>query len=92
MSRPKMTDEQKAAAKAEREAQKAAQAVEPAPTVEPDSMPTLAGYIAQHERDGIVLVRVTYPGAEPHVFSGKYSGIVVADGPLSCTYADGSTS
>lgn len=52
---------------------------------------TLAQYIAARERDGIVLVRVTYPGAEPQVFPGTYSGIVVADGPRSCTYADGTT-
>lgn len=54
-------------------------------------LPSLSEYIAANERDGAVLVRVNYPGAEPHVFPGIYSGVVVADGPLSCTYADGST-
>lgn len=84
MSRPKMTDEQKATAKAAREAKVAS----PEPAAE---LPRLADYIAHRERDGVVLVRVSYPGVEPHVFQGRFSGVVVADGPLSCTYADGST-
>lgn len=63
----------------------------PQVAAKPQEIPKLADFIAANERDGIVLVRVTYPGAEPSVFNGKYSGIVVADGPLSCTYADGST-
>lgn len=67
---------------------------EPPPVVAtapaPD-LPTLAEFIKANERDGIVLVRVTYPGAEPHVFPGRFSGVTVADGPLSCLWADGST-
>lgn len=60
------------------------------PPVKAD-LPSLADYIKARERDGVVLVRVTYPGAEPHVFPSKYSGVTVADGELSCLYADGST-
>jgi hypothetical protein len=67
---------------------------EPSPVVvtapAPD-LPTLADFIKSRERDGIVLVRVTYPGAECHVFPGKFSGVTVTAGPLSCLYADGST-
>jgi hypothetical protein len=83
MARPKMTDEQKAEAAAKRQA---AQVVE-----EAQPIPPLADYIQAHERDGIVLVRVSYPGAEPQVFQGKFSGVIVTDGPLSRQYADGST-
>ena len=50
---------------------------------------SLAEYIAEHERDDIVLVRVTYPGAEEHVFPGRFSGITVTDGAPSRLYADG---
>lgn len=53
--------------------------------------PPLADYIANHERDDIVLTRVSYPGATPHIHQSKFSGIEVVDGPLSCTYSDGST-
>ena len=98
MARPKMTDEQKAAAAQQRLAAQLAQpvtAVTPPPDVaavaDAAGMPSLAAYIAANERDGIVLTRVTYPQAVPHVFPGIYSGIVVADGPLSCTWSDGTT-
>jgi hypothetical protein len=91
MSRPKMTDEQKAAAKAAREA-KAASIAENFPQAERvQDLPSLPDYIASRERDDVVLVRVTYPGAEPHVFQGRYSGVVVADGPLSAQWSDGTT-
>lgn len=60
------------------------------PPVKAD-LPSLADYIKARERDGVVLVRVTYPGAEPQVFPSKFSGVTVADGELSCLYADGST-
>ena len=65
--------------------------IEEAPAAQEGDALTLAQYIAARERDGIVLVRAAYPGAVPHVFPGIYSGIVVADGPRSCTYADGTT-
>lgn len=87
MGRPKMTDEQKAQA-AELRAQKAAEAVEvaPEPAVE---IPSLRDYIVANERDDIVLVRVTYPGASRHIYQGRFSGIEVTDGPLSCQWSDG---
>lgn len=66
------------------------QAATEAAIVDVADMPTLADYIKARERDGIVLTRVTYPQATPHVYAGMYSGIVVADGPLSCTWSDGS--
>jgi hypothetical protein len=97
MARPKMTDEQKAQAAQQRITAQLAQLTQltqPAEAVmvaDVADMPTLAAYIAANERDGIVLTRVTYPLAPPHVFPGVYSGIVVADGPLSCTWSDGST-
>jgi hypothetical protein len=98
MSRPKMTDEQKAAAAAKRQAALLEQAVtvarEEPETVEvatAPELPSLADYIAARERDSTVLVRVTYPGAQPHVFQGKFSGVVVADGPLSAQWSDGAT-
>jgi hypothetical protein len=56
-----------------------------------EAIPILADYIKARERDDIVLVRVTYPGAAPHIYQSKFSGIEVTDGPLSCTYSDGST-
>lgn len=57
-----------------------------------DELPTLQTYIAQREAqrldEGVVLVRVTYPGASQH-FDGTYSGITVTDGPLGCVWSDG---
>ena len=89
MARPKMIEAQKAEAAAKR---LALQPIEQAaPVVDVADMPSLAAYIAANERDGIVLTRVTYPQATPHVFPGVFSGIVVADGPLSCTWSDGAT-
>ncbi len=98
MARPKMTDEQKAQAARQRITAQLAQPVEAvtpqldvAMVVDVADTPTLAAYIAANERDGIVLTRVTYPLAPPHIFPGVYGGIVVADGLLSCTWSDGST-
>lgn len=58
---------------------------------EPQSLPSLDEYIAARECADVVLVRVNYPGAQPHVYQGRYSGIVVEDGALSCQWSDGRT-
>lgn len=91
MSRPKMTDEQKAAAKAERESKRAASVEENYPQANAIDLPSLADYIAAREHPDVVLTRVSYPGATGHVFSGRYSGVLVVDGPLSCQWSDGRT-
>jgi hypothetical protein len=60
-------------------------------STEPQALPSLAEYIAARESADRVLVRVSYPSAQAHVFQGRYSGIVVDDGELSCQWSDGRT-
>lgn len=94
MGRPKMTEEQKAAAAAKREAEKLApEASKPSEIPQeskPDvAIPSLEEYIRANERDDIVIVRVWYPGENARIFQGRYSGIEIKDGELSCQWADG---
>lgn len=63
----------------------------PKKIAEPQALPSLAEYIKARECADVVLVRVNYPGAQPHVHQGRYSGIVVEDGELSCQWSDGRT-
>ncbi|TEA78645.1 hypothetical protein [Allopusillimonas ginsengisoli] len=55
---------------------------------------TLSDYITEHEDAaqavGVVLNRVTYPGAAMELRQGRYGGIRVADGELGAVYSDGS--
>lgn len=54
---------------------------------------SLDDFIRRHEDaandKGVVVVRVSVPGAESRVFPGRYSGIVVADGDHEAIYSDG---
>lgn len=61
----------------------------------PVAAESLADYIAAREGKkldaGLVLVKVTHPAADHPVFSGKYGGIVLEQGPAACVWSDGST-
>lgn len=64
-------------------------------TTKKDPIPSLKDYITDKEgsrlSESVVLVRVTYPDAESHQHTGKYSGITVTPGPLGCVWSDGRT-
>ncbi|SOY79936.1 hypothetical protein CBM2599_A120501 [Cupriavidus taiwanensis] len=55
----------------------------------------LHDFITRHEDAaaglGVVVTRVTFPGAESRVFPGRYAGVQVQDGrEAEATYSDGS--
>lgn len=60
-----------------------------------DASDTLESFIAAHEEaaqaKGVVVVKITYPGATSRIYPGKYSGIRIEDGKPSARYSDGST-
>lgn len=60
-----------------------------------DAPVALGDFIAVREvqklDSGLVLVKVTHPDAESRVFPGRYSGIVLEQGPTGCVWSDGST-
>lgn len=60
-----------------------------------DQPSSLADYIAAREvqklDSGVVLVKVTHPDADSRVYPGRYSGIVLEQGPAGCVWSDGST-
>jgi|GEM_PF-2649611 len=71
----------------------------PAVTIEPsatqtEALPSLKEFVAQHEENaqeaGVVVTRITYPGAETHIRQGRYSGIHITDGSACAVYSDGS--
>lgn len=90
MGRPKMTEEEKAAARAAREA--AAQFEDTAPDVKAVAE-SLHEFIANREalrlHEGVVLVAATHPDADERTYPGKYSGIRISKGEPSVTFSDG---
>lgn len=87
MGRPKMTEEEKAAAKAEREAKAAAEALAPV-EIEPLSVFIARVEVAHVGRD-VFAVEITHPEASEGVYPGRFSGIRLRKGEPSVTYSDG---
>lgn len=60
-----------------------------------DAPASLEDFIAAREvqklESGVVLVKVIHPQADSRIFPGRYSGIVVEQGPAGCVWSDGST-
>ena len=60
-----------------------------------DAPQSLEDFIASREAQklasGVVLVKVTHPEATSRIFPGRYSGIVMEQGPAGCVWSDGST-
>lgn len=90
MGRPKMTEEEKAAARAAREA--AAQFEDTTPSVRV-ATESLHEFIANREalrlHEGVVLVAASHPDGDERIYPGKYSGIRLSRGEPSVTYSDG---
>ena len=63
----------------------------PASSVVPLLGDWLADMEQRHISAGVVLVRATHPDATPGIYTGRYSGVHLAVGPVSATYSDGTT-
>lgn len=95
MGRPKMTDEQKAAAREARNnraEQGAVVEVVSVPTPEPAPVEGLPAYVAERESLKLpaVLVHISHPHADGQIHAGKFGGIRTERGPVWAMWSDGS--